>query len=127
MSKKSKHRTFAWEYFDRRISKFSKELLMKQNSKQCCCHKEHRMFDKWLAMAPKMQTCHRQNKVRRNQMSLVIHNLHFLQSVSRVLILLHSLINIKFRGEIVAKLVAVGGFPPSAVSKSEFICQSFID
>ena len=35
--------------------------------------------------------------------------------------------NKKTREEIVAKLVAVDGFPPSVVCKSEFICQTFSD
>ena len=35
--------------------------------------------------------------------------------------------NKKIREEIVAKLAAVDGFPPSAVCKSEFICQAFSD
>ena len=35
--------------------------------------------------------------------------------------------NKKTREEIVAKLVAVDGFPPSVVCKSEFICQAFSD
>ena len=38
---------------------------------------------------------------------------------------LHSLMNKKTREEIVTKLVAVDGFPPSAVCKSEFISQTF--
>ena len=40
---------------------------------------------------------------------------------------LHSFMNKKTIEEIVAKLVAVDGFPPSAVGKSEFICQAFSD
>ena len=40
---------------------------------------------------------------------------------------LHSFTNKKTREEIVAKLVAVYGFPPSAVYKSEFIGQDFSD
>ena len=63
-------------------------------------------------------------------MSLVIHNLLVLQSVSRELILrLHknSFMNKKTREEIVTKLVAVDGFPPSVVCNSEFICQAFSD
>ena len=40
---------------------------------------------------------------------------------------LHNFANKKTREEIVAKLVAVDGFPPSAVCKSEFICQAFSD
>ena len=40
---------------------------------------------------------------------------------------LHSFMNKKTREEIIAKLVAVDGFPPSAVSKSEFIRQVFSD
>ena len=35
--------------------------------------------------------------------------------------------NKKTREEIVAKLVDVDGFPPSAICKSEFICQAFSD
>ena len=35
--------------------------------------------------------------------------------------------NKKTRVEIVAKLVAVDGFPPSAIIKSEFICQAISD
>ena len=40
---------------------------------------------------------------------------------------LHSFTNKKTREEIVAKLVAVDAFPPSAVCMSEFICQAFSD
>ena len=40
---------------------------------------------------------------------------------------LHSFINKKTREEIVAKLVAVDGFSPSAVCKREFICHAFSD
>ena len=40
---------------------------------------------------------------------------------------LHSFMNKKTRDVIIAKLVAVYGFPPSAVWKSEFICQAFSD
>ena len=40
---------------------------------------------------------------------------------------LHSFTNKKTREKIFAKLVAVDGFPPSAVCKSEFICQAFGD
>ena len=40
---------------------------------------------------------------------------------------LHSFINRKTREEIIARHVAVDGFPPTAVSKSEFICQVFSD
>ena len=40
---------------------------------------------------------------------------------------LHSFMNKKTREEIVDKLAAVDGFPPSAVCKSEFICQAFSD
>ena len=40
---------------------------------------------------------------------------------------LHSLMNKNTREEIVVELVAVDGFPPSAVCKGEFICQAFSD
>ena len=40
---------------------------------------------------------------------------------------LHSFMNKNTREEVVAKRVAVDGFPPSAVCKSEFICQAFSD
>ena len=40
---------------------------------------------------------------------------------------LHSFMNKRIRVEIVARLFAVYGFPPSAVCKSEFICQAFSD
>ena len=40
---------------------------------------------------------------------------------------MHSVMNRKTRDEIVAKIVAADGFPPCAVCKSEFICQTFSD
>ena len=40
---------------------------------------------------------------------------------------LHSFMNKKTREVIVSKLVAVDGFHPSAVCKSEYICQAFSD
>ena len=42
-------------------------------------------------------------------------------------ITLHSFMNKKTRDEITARLVAVDGFPPSVVCKSEIICQAFSD
>ena len=50
---------------------------------------------------------------------------HFKSAYSQAT--LHSFMNKKTREEIFAKLVAVDGFPPSAVSKGEFICQGFCD
>ena len=61
-------------------------------------------------------------------MFLVIHNLLVQQSVSRVpQATLHSFMNKKTIDVIVDKRVAVDGFLPSAVCKSEFIRQAFSD
>ena len=50
---------------------------------------------------------------------------HFKSANSQAI--LHSFVNKKTIEEIVAKLVAVDGLPPSAGCKSEFICQALSD
>ena len=96
--------------------------------KLCCCIKVYRWFDKWLSSASKKQAFYRETKFDTDVSSdtqSASSTIRFKSVYSQAT--LHSFMNKKTREEIVAKLVAVDGFPPNAVCKSKFICQVFSD
>ena len=86
-------------------------------------------FDKWVAWH--LKTKHSIEKPSSAQ-SDVSSNTQSASSTKRFMsaysqAALHSFMIKKTPEEIVDKLVAVDGFSPSALCKSEFICQSFSD
>ena len=95
---------------------------MKQNAKNCAA------VIKCTGGASKKQTFYRESKFDTDVSSNTQSDSstkHFKSAFSQAT--LHSFMNKKTREEIVAKLVAVDGFPPSVFCKSEFICQAFGD
>ena len=130
MSETDKHKTFVWKYFDRGISKHSKGVTDEAKSKNCAAEmKCTGCSTSGLPRHPKSK--HSIEKPSSTQ-SDVTHNTQsasstkcFMSAYSQAT--QHSFMNKNTREEIVAKLVAVDGFHPSAVCKSESICQAFSD
>ena len=130
MSEKDKHRTFVWDYFDRGVSKSAKGVTDETKCKNCdvvikrtgspTSELPRHLKSKYSVQKPSFT----QSDVSSNTKS-ASSTKHFKSVYSQAT--LHSFMNKKTREEIIAKHVAVDDIPPSAVSKSEFICQDFSD
>ena len=130
MSEKEKHKTLVWEYYDRGISKSSKGVTDEAECKNCAAViKCTGGLTSGLFWHPKSKhsiekPSSTQSDVSSNTQSAGSTN-HFKSVYSQAT--QHSIMNKKTREEILAKLVAVDGFPPSAVCKSESTCQAISD
>ena len=130
MSEKDKHKAYVWEYFDKGISKSSKAVTNEAKFKNCAA------VTKCTGGSPSgllrhLESKHSMEKPSSTQ-SDVSSNTQSASSTKRFKraysqATLHSFMNKNTRDKIVAKLVAVDGFPPSSVCKSEFICHAFSD
>ena len=119
-----------WEYFDRSISRSSKGVTDETKCKNCAAVMK-RTGGSTSGLLRRRQSKHSIEKPSSTQ-SDVSSNTQSTSSTKRFKSAysqdtLHTSMNKKTREEIVAKLVAVDGFPPSAVCKSEFICHAFSD
>ena len=131
MSQKDKHKTFVWEYFDRGISKSSKGVTDEAKCKNCAAV----IRCTGVCVQTSGLLRHLESKYCMDEPSStqsdVSSNTQSASSAKRLLCYfqatLHSFMNKETREEIVAKLVAVDGFPPSVVCKNEFICQAISD
>ena len=121
MLEKDKHKTFVWEYFGRGISKSSKGVTDEAKCINCAAAIKstggstsgliwHRKGKYSMEKPSSTQT-----DVSSNAQSASSTN-RFKSAYSQAT--LHSFTNEKTREEIVAKLVAVDGFPPSAICLS---------
>ena len=118
---KNKHRTFLWEYFDKGISDNSKGDTSEAKWKNCaavinCTGGSASGLLRQLQFKHSME---KRSSIQ-SDVSCITHSADF---TNRIRIAysqatLHSFMNKKTREVIVAKLVAVNGFPPSAVCKS---------
>ena len=130
MSEKDKHKTFVWEYSERGISKFSKgvtdEAKCKNSAAVIKCTEGSTS-----GLFRHLKSKHSIEKPSLTQ-SDVFSNIQSASSTKRFKsaysqATMHSFMNKKTREEIVAKLAAVDGFPPSVVCKREFICPAYSD
>ena len=121
MLKKDKHKTFVWEYFDIGISKSSKGATDEVKCKNCaaaikCTGGTTSGLLRHLRSKHSIEKpCSTQSDVSSNTQSASSTKC-FKSAYS--LATLHSFMNKKTREEIIAKLVTVDGFTPSAICKS---------
>ena len=130
ISEKEEHKSFVWEYIDRGISKSSKGVTVEAKCKNCATLiKPTGCSIRGLLHHPKSKhsmekPCSTPSDISGSTQSASCAK-RFKSAYSQAT--LHSFMNNKTKKLIDAKLVAVDGFPNSAICKNEFICLASRD
>ena len=127
MSEKDKHKTFVWEYFDRAIGK---GISDEAKCKKCaaiikCTGGSTSGLLRHLKSKHSIEKPSPTQSADSSETQSGSSSKRFKSACSQPT--LQSFMKKNTREEMVAKLIALDGFPPSAVSKSEFIRQAFSD